>query len=435
VEQVTAVRTRISRGILAEAIATGEVVETGSAMLDSRFSGRESVHRERIEAVLCVPIGANPPLGALYLQGREEPGHFSSADKDCAVLFATHLAPLADSVLMRRAVVDADDPTRRLRESMHLEGIVGRSPALAALLREVSLVAPLDVSVLLTGDSGTGKSQIARVIHDNGPRARGPFVELNCAAVPETLLESELFGALPGSHATATRRIPGKVAAAESGTLFLDEVGELAPGGQAKLLQLLHSRHYYPLGATQLVRADVRIIAATNADLDVAVAQGRFRQDLLHRLRVLPLRVPSLAERRSDLPELARHFCASACARHALPRLELAPTALRAVEAAEWPGNARQLAHAIEAAAIRAAGERAPRIERRHVFPERARDGDPEAAETFQEATRRLQGEFVRQALDATGWNITETARRLELSRSHLYNLIHAHGLRRTQTT
>jgi Nif-specific regulatory protein len=425
------VRSRISRGIIAEAIASGGVVETPSAMADARFSARESVQGRRIEAVLCAPIGSDPPAGALYLQGRERSGPFGPEDRDCAVAFARHLAPLADTILLRHRSLDRVDPTLPHRRKLALPGLVGRSHALAALLHEVGLVAPLDVSVLLTGESGTGKSLIARLIHDNGPRARHPFVELNCAAFQDTLLESEFFGALPGSHSTATRPIQGKVAAAEKGTLFLDEVSELSPSAQAKLLQLLQAKTYYPLGASTPVRADVRIIAATNADLDEAVAARRFREDLLYRLRVLPLRVPSLAERRDDVVELACHFCDEACVRHGLPRLELSIGARRALEAADWPGNARQLANAVEAAVIRAAGEGSQRVERSHVFPDAGREEAPDAAAGFQEATRRFQRQLLEAALEANDWNVAATAKQLDLSRSHFYNLVNAFGLRR----
>jgi transcriptional regulator with GAF, ATPase, and Fis domain len=228
---------------------------------------------------------------------------------------------------------------------------------LIAVLQQAALLAPLDVTVLLTGESGTGKTQLARVMHDSGPRAGKPFMELNCSALPETLIESELFGAFPGAHSAATRRIQGKIEAAEGGTLFLDEIGDLTPTAQGKLLQVLQSKQYFPLGATKSVRCDVRIIAATNVDLAAAVAAKRFREDLYYRLEVMPMRIPSLAERAEDIPALAAAFCAAAARRHGLGRLRLSEGAVRAAQAIEWPGNVRQLEHSIEAAVIRAAGE------------------------------------------------------------------------------
>jgi Nif-specific regulatory protein len=298
----------LSRGIIAEAMATGQIIDTPSAMLDERFSSRQSVRMAQIQAVLCVPIEGDPSIGVLYLQGRDERGPFTAEDRACSQIFARHFGPLGTNLLLRSRLTDRADHTRKFRETYKLEGIVGRSPALAALLREVALVIPLDVNVLLLGESGTGKSQLAHVIHENGPRAAQPFVEVNSAALPEGLVESELFGARSGSHSTADRHIPGKVAAAEHGTLFLDEVGALSQVAQGKLLQLLQSKIYYPLGATEPSTADIRLIAATNTDLETAVAQGHFREDLFYRLQVLPIRVPSLAERRSDIAELVQHF-------------------------------------------------------------------------------------------------------------------------------
>jgi Nif-specific regulatory protein len=426
------VRSRISRGIIAEALSTGQIIDTASAMRDPRFLGRKSVQDERIEAVLCAPIGSDPPLGALYLQGRDKSGAFSDDDSKRAALFARHLAPLADSLVRLHRTRDAEDPTAAFRQSLRAQGLVGRSAALAALLREVSLVAPLDLNVLLTGESGTGKSQIARVIHESGSRAGKPMVELNCAALPETLVESELFGARAGSHSTATAPMAGKVAAAEGGTLLLDEIGELPLGAQAKLLQLLQTRQYYPLGASRPETADLRLIAASNSDLDAAVRSGSFREDLFYRLKVLPIRVPALRERAGDIPGLARFFCTCACEQHGLPQLELSPAALRALEAAEWPGNIRQLEHAIEAGAARAAGLGASRIERQHLFPEEgASEALEEEAATLQEATRRFQTELLRKTLEETGWNISETARHLDVARSHVYRLISAFGIQR----
>ncbi len=422
--QVDDVRARLSRGVIAYALASGTTIVTPSARLDARFRDRASVQARRIEQVLCVPIGAEPSIGVLYLEGRAGGDAFTADDRARAELFACHLAPLADRLLGPAA---QPDPTRRLRRALRVDGLVGRSAALAALLHEVALVAPLDVHVLLTGETGVGKSQIARIIHANGPRAAGPFVEVNCATLPDALLESELFGAEPGAHATASRRVPGKVAAAEGGTLVLDEIDQLSPACQAKILHLLHARRYHPLGGTSVVQADVRIIAATNADLRAAVAQRRFRQDLLYRLEVLPLRLPSLAERADDVALLAAHFCARACARHGFAPLELGRGTARAAAAATWPGNVRQLAHAIEAAVIRAAGEGARVVGERHLFPD---DGAPDAAAvSFQEATRRFQAELVRRTLAQAQGNVAGAAHRLALGRAEMQALIDAFGL------
>lgn len=444
--EIHAVRQSISRGIIAQAIATGETIVTASALGDERFESRMSVRGARIEAVLCAPIGTGSPLGVIYLQRRIDPGPFSEEDRRKAEMFARHVAPYADRLLARRSLAPQQDPTQPYRERLRLDSFIGRSAAVAAVLREVALVAPLDIDVLLTGGSGTGKSQMARVIHDNSLRATQPFVELNCAAMPESLIESELFGAVQGAHSTAVRRIDGKLAAAQGGTLLLDEVAELSPSAQAKLLQLLQSRVYYPLGSTRAVRADLRIIAATNIDLGSAVADGKFREDLLYRLNVLPIRMPALAERREDIADLARHFCASACERHRLPRLTISEHLLEALVAAEWPGNIRQLSHAIEAAAIRAAGAGILRIERAHVFPSSApapgrasadaavvQSADGGTRATFQEATRRFQAQLIRETLEETGWNIVEASRRLEVARSHLYALIRAFGIERAK--
>ncbi len=435
-EEIGDVRKQISRGIIAEALASSRLVVTPSALLDPRFNARESVRLSRIEAVLCAPIGEDGVCGVLYLQRRSGPGAFPESDQHKASLFARHVAPVARPLIAeRRSGIDGD-PLRSLRESLRLNGIIGHSTALGAVLRQVALVSPLDVTVLLTGESGSGKSLLARVIHDNGPRAVQPFVEVNCGALPESLLESELFGALAGAHSTATKRIDGKVTAAQGGTLFLDEIGALPPSSQAKLLQLLQSKQYYPLGSSTPVQANVRVIAATNIDLERAVAERQFREDLYYRLHVLPVRVPSLAERHEDLAELAAHLSATACECHGLPHLPLSRNALRAVQTAPWPGNVRQLANLLEAAAIRAAGEHAAQIEASHIFPNPPPAKAPEdtLSLTFQEATRVFQQRLLAETLERCDWNVTEAARRLDLTRSHAYNLIRAFGLRRSDS-
>jgi Nif-specific regulatory protein len=424
-------RAAISRGVIGEAIATGRTIVTASAIDDPRFHTRESVKANRIEAVLCAPIGSDPPFGVIYLQDRLEAGPFSEADRARAELFAHHLGPLADRLVLRHRARDESDPTRALRAELTLGSFTGRSEAIARVLRDISVVAPRKVTILLTGPSGTGKTQLARIIHDNSPRRDKPFVELNCATLPETLVESELFGAMPGAHSTAVRRLPGKVEAAEGGTLFLDEIADLPLGAQSKLLQLLQSLEYFPLGATRPIHADVRIIAATNTDLKVAVERRTFREDLFYRLQIVPIRVPPLASRPEDIRELLERFCRRACEVHSLGPLSISPAAFRAAETADWPGNVRELENAVEAAVIRAGSAGAVQLERHHLFPEAEGEGEGEAPESFQEATRRFQGQLLLRALEESGWNVVEAARRLDVTRSHVYNLIRAHGLER----
>ncbi len=430
-EEVEEIRANISRGIIAHAIARGEVLCVPSALLDPRFRDRQSVKRSQIEAVLCVPIGSDPPVGVLYLQGRRGDGPFTDAEQQLAKTFARYLVGLARRVFQRQVIAD---PLAQLRERMNLTGVVGYSPALADVLSEAELAARLEASVLLTGDTGTGKTQLARVIHDNSRRAKMPFVSLNCAAIPEELLENELFGAVAGAHSTAARTIEGKVTAAKGGTLFLDEISELTVKAQAKLLQLLQTKEYYPLGSSRALLADVRIIAATNSDLQQLITEKRFREDLFYRLQVISLRMPSLRNRWEDILPLAEYFCERVCNEHGLASLELSPGGLAALKAREWPGNVRELEHVIEAGVIRAAMKNAAQLDARMLFPDSDSEESEDVSRSFHEETRRFQKELLQRALKETDWNITETARRLDLARAHVYNLIKSFGLARRQS-
>jgi len=431
-EEVDGVRRMVSEGIVSEALLSGEVVQTRSAMEDPRFKGRVSVRASQIEAVLCAPIQGVRARGVVYLQGSAERTGFSDEARALVEAFAHFLGPIADRILFEQRRIFEGDPTQALRGGLRCEAVVGRSPALARVLSDVAAAAPLDIHVLLTGDSGTGKTLLARVIHESGPRAGKPFVELNCAAFPQDLLENELFGHEQGAFSGAVRTMCGKVEAADGGTLFLDEIGELAPTSQAKLLQLLHSGVYYRLGGNQERRSSARIVAATNTDLERAVAEGRFRQDLLYRLQVLPIRVPSLSERREDLRDLVDRFVEIASERHGLAKLRVSPRGLAAIEAAEWPGNIRQLEHVVTAGIVRATSARTPHVTEEHLFPHEALgQADPSESLGFQEATRGFQRGLLERTLRESNWSVTEAARRLDIHRSYAYKLVDAFGLGR----
>ena len=423
----------LSQGVIAEAIARGVTIVTASALDDPRFKKLGSVRRNRIEAVLCAPIGAAPPMGVVYLQDRIAPGPFSEEDQARIEVFARNLLPYADRLVTHQVQRAAADPTREFRESLQVGRLIGQSAALARVLKDVRMVAPREVTVLLTGPTGSGKTDIARVIHDNSPRGAEPFVALNCANLSPALADSELFGHVRGAFTGADRTQPGKIAAAGKGTLFLDEVGTLPAGTQAKLLTFLDTREYYPVGSSQPARADVRVFAATNVDLESDAGERRFREDLYYRLRGVTIRVPSLSERPEDIAELAAHFAALACERENLPRLSLSPGAVRAAEAAVWPGNIRHLKIAVEESVLRAHDDRAGVIEREHLFPNTAAPASSggKKSPTLQAVMRAAQARHVAEVLDDVGWNAEEAAERLDIARSHVYNLIKAHGLRR----
>lgn len=237
-----------------------------------------------------------------------------------------------------------------------LPELVGASPAFCGAVRALRRVAPTDAAVLLTGPSGTGKELFARAVHRLSPRSRAPFVAFNCAAVPETLVETELFGHERGAFTGATARHVGRFEQAHGGTLFLDEIGDVPAGTQAKLLRALEEGRITRLGGSGEVTVDVRFVAATNQDLGAAVAGGRFRRDLFHRLNVFPLALPSLAERREDIPALTLHLLRRAADRHGVPMPAVQPPAMAVLALAPWPGNVRELANLLERTAILAGG-------------------------------------------------------------------------------
>jgi transcriptional regulator with GAF, ATPase, and Fis domain len=334
-----------------------------------------------------------------------------------------------------------EDPTLRYRSAMKLDGVIGRSAALADLFRRVRSIASLGrLPVLLTGETGTGKSLIARSLHDNGPRADGPFVEVNCAAIPRDLWEAEFFGCVRGAYTQAGERA-GRFAAAQGGTLFLDEIGELPMDQQAKLLRVLAEGRYERLGEDRTRQADVRVIAATNRCLQTRIAQGQLRPDLYYRLNGYAIRVPSLAERSEDVPLLATVLVDRECKALEIDPLGIDDCALRALARRPWPGNVRELQSVIARAVIEAHADGALRVASRHcAASEAAGHGDvhgslqldaelESGAIPYAQATREFQGRLLRSALASENGNATRAARRLGLSRSHFHTLARLHRL------
>jgi two-component system, NtrC family, response regulator AtoC len=306
------------------------------------------------------------------------------------------------------------------------EAIRGETPVMRRLRERVEAAAASDVAVLITGETGTGKDLCARTIHDLSARARRPFVVVNCAAIPETLLEPELFGHEKGAFTGADRRRVGRFEAAEGGTLFLDEVGELSPASQAKILRAIETATFEPVGASRTVRVDVRIVAATNRDLPAEIARGAFRRDLFYRLNVLDLHAPALRERRADVPLLAAAFLGEIAARlgRAVPVLE--PEAVAALAAHDYPGNVRELQHALERAVALARG--GP-IRLEHLPPDLSATSAATGAGLVTDTSLRPLGEavesfeqqYIRRALEKTGGHRGRAAALLGISRKSLW--------------
>jgi PAS domain S-box-containing protein len=337
---------------------------------------------------------------------------------------------LLGGVEIFRDITDVESLRHELQGDRGLADLVGASPAMRELFRVLPEVAACDATVLIQAPSGTGKELVAKAIHDLGPRRGKPFVRVNCAALPDTLLESELFGYVKGAFTDARRDKPGRFVQADGGTILLDEIGDVSPAFQVKLLRVLQEGEVQPLGSTRTLRPDVRVIAATNRDLAALVREGRFREDLYYRIRVVPLALPPLRERREDIPLLVEHFVRRFAAKTGKPIRDVAPSAMKALTAYDYPGNIRELENFIERAFVLCRGTR---LERADLPPEVVDPpvrvaGTPAVPREARPAEAPTAARILA-ALEANRWRRGATARALGIGRNTLWRWMRRLGL------
>ncbi len=302
--------------------------------------------------------------------------------------------------------------------------IITRNPAMEEVLAKARLVAAGDAAILIQGESGTGKELLARAIHNASPRRDRPFVAINCAAIPEPLLESELFGHVKGAFTGAVRDNRGLFQTAEGGTLLLDEIGDMPPALQVKLLRVLQEKQVRPVGGMQQAPIDVRVISATHRNLEKEMAEGNFREDLYYRLKVVALGLPSLAERREDIPLLAGHFLGELATRYKKEITGLAPEAVEQLVAASWPGNVRQLYNVIEQSVALTTTPRIPASLVQHAIQREQTE-----LASFEQARRKFERDYLAQLLKITEGNVTQAARLAKRNRTEFYKLLQRHRL------
>jgi formate hydrogenlyase transcriptional activator len=413
------------RGILGLAFRSRKVVFVPSVKEDDRWFDPERVHAAALQSVFAIPlVYRDDVLGVLGLDSPQFNADRPPGAADIGRLEAL-AAQAAIAIANARLYEASEEDRRRLRSLVaeqnrlrghvtHLEEhlrqagafreIVGSSAALREAVSQAELAAPGDTTILLLGETGCGKELLARFIHERSSRSKGPFVPVNCAALPETLVESELFGHEKGAFTGAIARKPGKFEIASHGTVLLDEIGDLPKDAQAKLLRVLQDHEVHRVGSTRAIEVDVRVIAATNQDLERAVETHAFRADLFYRLSVFPIRIPPLRERREDIPELARHFTRHFAAKLRKTISALDPAAIRRLEEYDWPGNIRELQNVIERAVVLTQG---PTVEgdaimiRGNSHPHKS--NSPPAASSFADAERSA----ILTALEAAHWRIS----------------------------
>lgn len=407
---------------------TNQVLREGVALLSNDLfetaglGERPSLVDARVCSVLCVPlVFLNKPLGVVYLDTSDPSARFDEGH----LQLLTAIAGIAAAPFENANRLEwLQDENQRLQEEIHVEHqMIGGSAPMRAVEQFIGKVAPTDSTILIRGESGTGKELAARAIHTNSARAGKPFVAINSATLSESLLESELFGHEKGAFTGAITQKKGKLELADGGTLFLDEVGELALSIQAKLLRVLQEREFERVGGTRPIKVDVRVITATNRDLETAVSDGTFRQDLYYRLNVLSVTMPPLRDRRADIQLLASHFVKVYSERCKRRILGISPEARATLRAYDWPGNVRELENAIERSVVLGAGEMiAPEDLPETLFEIVRAESSPISG--YHAALKQAKSAIVTKAIAEAQGNYTEAAKKLGIHPTNLHRLI-----------
>jgi Nif-specific regulatory protein len=413
---------QVSRTIVSQVLSDGVAVLSNNVPAEDSFSDTASIIERRIRSVLAVPLEVfDRIMGVIYLDASNPDAHFDENHLQLLTAIGSIAAAALDNA---RRMESLEQENRRLQDEISLEhNMVGDSPRMRDVYQFIARVAPRDITVLIFGESGTGKELVARAIHRTSGRANKPCVAINCAALAETLLESELFGHEKGAFTGAIAQKKGKLEVAEGGTVFLDEIGELAPLLQAKLLRVLQEREFERVGGTRTIKLDVRLITATNRELEEEVKRGRFREDLFYRLNVVSLRMPALRERREDIPLLASYFAAKFSKRSNRPVLGVAPQARTCLINYDWPGNVRELENAIERAVVLGSADM--------ILPEDLPEAVLEKAESagasmtaFHDSLREAKKQLILNAFEQAQGSYTEAAKLLGLHPNYLHRLI-----------
>lgn len=413
---------RVSRTIVRQVLQQGVAVLANDVPHTQTLGGVESLVASQVRSLLCVPLQVfGRIIGCVYLDSSQSAALFDEDHLQLVTAVAGISAVALENV---RQLAWLEQENRRLHTEINLDhNMVGESGPMREVYQFLSRVAPTESTVLLCGESGTGKELAARALHRNSPRAAKPFVAINCAALTETLLESELFGHERGAFTGAVAQKKGKLEVANGGVVFLDEIAELAPALQAKLLRVLQEREFERVGGLRSIPVDIRLITATNKDLEQAVREGTFRPDLYYRLNVVSLTMPPLRDRKADIPQLVRYFVDKHCKKCKLRPKEVSEAARACLVQYDWPGNVRELENALERAVVLGAAE----VILPEDLPETVLESEAVAGAStagYHNAVKDLKKQLILKALEEARGNYTEAARILGVHPNYLHRLI-----------